>query len=73
MSIGKLLVDLGGDVDKVQQLKNDPNSMLESYDLSDEHKEAVKSSLDSGDPSHIVKHMSDDDKSKYGNVQVNIL
>lgn len=68
-----LLTDVGGDAGKLEQLKNDPDSVLKKYKLSDEESAAVKKSLKTGKPDHVLKHLSDKDVSQYGNVEVNCI
>ena len=68
----ELLIDLGGNTTKLERLKNDPESVLGEYQLDKGMAAAVKKALDSGDPEPLFEHLSDEDRQRHGNVQVNI-
>lgn len=65
------LTDMGGDAGKLEQLKKNPDAVLKHYNLSSEEAAAVKKSLQTGKPDHVLKHLSKKDVAQYGNVEVN--
>ncbi len=67
------LIELGGDADKQEKLRQDPDAVFAGYDLSDEEKGSICYSVLSGNAKHVQKHLSPDHASKYGNVEVNCL
>ena len=64
--ITRFILDVGGDAAKAARFKVDPDSVLADYDLSDEHKEVLKS----GDIDAIRRLVPEEEGG--GNVQVNI-
>lgn len=67
------LIELGGDPAKQEKLREDPDAVFSGYDLSDEEKGSICYSVLSGNAKHVQKHLSSDEASQYGNVQVNCL
>ena len=67
------LTDMGGDAAKLEKLKKDPDGVLNNYDLSGEEKDAVKKSLQTGKPDHVLEHLPEKDVAQYGNVEVNCI
>ncbi len=67
------LIELGGDSAKQEKLRQDPDSVFKGYDLSDEEKGSICYSVLSGDAKHVKKHLSADQSTQYGNVEVNCL
>ena len=73
MSITKLLADLGGDANKVAKMKQNPDSVIQEYDLGEDVVVALKESLRTNDPSHLQNALASSGGDDYKDVTVNII